>query len=125
MAFHKFSFEKLEVWQDARILTIAYYKLTETFPVEEKFGLSQQIRRAAISICSNIAEGSSRTSAKDKAHFTTLAFGSLMELLNQSIIACDLKLISENQLSDCRIIISKISIKLSNLKKSQLSKLTP
>ena len=122
---HQFSFERLEVWQEARLLTKMIYLSTNDFPLEEKYGLSQQMRRAAVSVCSNIAEGTSRISVKDQAHFTTMAFGSLTELLNQVIIAFDLEYISEKQLTDIRNKIQPLSIKLSNLKKSQLSKLNP
>ena len=120
---HQFSFEKLEAWQDSRRLAKEVYILTKAFPTEEKYGIGQQMRRAAVSVCSNVAEGTSRSSPKDQAHFTTIAFGSLMELLNQMIIAFDLEYISEPQLRDIRSIIQPLSIKLSNLKKSQLSKL--
>ncbi|MBA2499745.1 MAG: four helix bundle protein [Chitinophagaceae bacterium] len=123
MAEHIFSFEKLEVWKDARILTKEIYMLTKIFPTEEKYGLCQQIRRSSVSICSNIAEGTSRASAKDQAHFTTMAFGSLMELLNQIIIAFDLDYLNEKQLNNLRNRIQSLSVKLSNLKKSQLSRL--
>jgi four helix bundle protein len=63
---HQFSFERLEVWQEARLLTKMIYLSTGNFPPEEKYGLSQQMRRAAISVCSNIAEGTSRISVKDR-----------------------------------------------------------
>lgn len=80
MDAYQFSFEKLEVWQMARKLAVRIYKQTQSFPNEEKYGLTSQIRRSALSIGSNIAEGSTRASAKDQAHFTTVAYGSLMEV---------------------------------------------
>lgn len=123
MSFHQFSFEKLAVWQEARLLAKEVYLATKNLPSEEKYGLSQQMRRAAVSVCSNIAEGTSRVSAKDQAYFTTIAFGSLMELLNQAIIAYDLEYLSEKQLAGVREKIQPLSVKLSNLKKSQLSQL--
>ena len=125
MTEHVFSFEKLEAWKEARILAKEIYILTKEFPAEEKYGLCQQIRRSSVSICSNIAEGTSRSSAKDQAHFTTMAFGSLMELLNQIIIAFDLEYLNEKQLDNLRNLIQPLSIKLSKLKKSQLSRLNP
>jgi four helix bundle protein len=124
MGYHQFSFEKLAVWQEARLLAKEIYLVTNNFPSEEKFGLSQQIRRAAVSICSKIAEGTSRHSAKDQAYFTTIAYGSLMELLNQAIIANDLEYVSEKQLASIREKVQPLSFKLSNLKKSQLSQLS-
>ena len=73
---HIYSFEKLEVWKLARDLCVYIYKLTNTFPPEEKFGLISQMRRANISIASNIAEGSSRMGKKDQSHFYTISFSS-------------------------------------------------
>ena len=96
---YKFSFEKLNVWIDSKEFIKQIYLITKTFPDEEKFGLINQLRRASVSIASNLAEGTSRNTNKDKAHFTTLAFSSLMEVLNQIIISCFTK-ISVKQLND-------------------------
>ena len=85
-----FSFEKLEVWQDAKALTQVIYKSTRSFPDEEKFGLVSQLRRAMISLTSNIAEGSSRISPKNQVHFYHIAFSSLMEVLSQILISIEL-----------------------------------
>lgn len=71
------------------------YKITTTFPVSERFGLISQLRRASASICSNIAEGSARTTNKDQARFTTISFSSAVEVLNQLIISKELDFISE------------------------------
>ena len=73
-----FSFEKLAVWQDAKGLTKVIYTLTSSFPENEKFGLVSQLRRAMISVTSNIAEGSSRTSHKDQARFYQIGYSNLM-----------------------------------------------
>jgi four helix bundle protein len=67
-----YSFENLEVWQKSRNLVISVYKITAGFPLDEKFGLSSQLRRAAISVSSNIAEGSTRLSKSDQARFIKL-----------------------------------------------------
>lgn len=83
------SFEKLQVWNDARGLVKQVYTLTEQFPITEKYGLVSQMRRAVVSVVSNIAEGSGRSSQKDQAHFYQIAFSSLIELLNQFIIVND------------------------------------
>lgn len=123
MDTYQFSFEKLEVWQESRKLTGNIYQLTSNFPVEEKYGIIQQMRRAAISVCSNIAEGTTRVSPKDQAHFTVIAYSSLMELLNQLIIATDMNFLESQKLEDLRKMIQPLSIKLSNLKKSQLSRI--
>jgi four helix bundle protein len=109
----KYSFEKLEVWHDSRELTKLVYKITKGFPDDEKFGITNQMRRSAISVSSNIVEGSYRTTGKDKSNFMTIAYSSLMELLNQTIASLDLKYINEEQYNELRIQIEKISNKLS------------
>jgi four helix bundle protein len=115
-----YSFEKLEVWQLSRQLTSRVYKISKTFPEEEKFGLTSQIRRAMVSVCSNIAEGGSRNSYKDKARFTGMAFTSLMEVLNQLIISFDLEYINEKEYINIRSKINPIANMLNALHKSQL-----
>ena len=117
-----FSFEKLEVWNDARALVKMIYKLTEGFPSSEKFGLINQMNRAAVSVASNIAEGSARISAKDKSRFMHIAFGSLMELLNQLIIAGDFGWVNEDQMISGRSQIEKVANKLNALEKAFLSR---
>ena len=96
--------------------------ITQNFPSEEKFGLINQLRRASVSVASNLAEGTSRNTNKDKAHFTTMAFSSLMEVLNQIIIAKELGFIEEKDYQKIRTEIEKISNKLNALRKSQLNK---
>lgn len=123
---HKFSFEKLNVWETARQLTKTIYIITkEQCPDAEKFGLVSQMRRAAVSVCSNIAEGTSRTSTKDQAHFYQISYSSLMELLNQCIISNDLNYISEGTLIDIREKVEKTSNMLNSLRKSCLNKQHP
>ena len=116
-----FSFEKLEVWQEASDLVTKLYRTTESFPIEEKFGLTSQIRRASVSIASNLAEGTSRITNKDKAHFTTMAYSSTMELLNQLIVSRNLNFLSEENYINFRKSISKIFNMLNALRKSQLN----
>ena len=82
-----FRFEKLEVWQRAIVFADRVYEVTQPFPGDERFGLTSQMRRAAVSISSNIAEGSGRFSDKDFAHFVEIAYGSLMEVVSQGQIA--------------------------------------
>lgn len=81
------SFQDLKVWQSAYELTLEVYQLCETFPRQEQYGLSSQMTRAAVSVCSNIAEGFGRQTAKDKGQFYAMANGSLTELENQLLIA--------------------------------------
>tara|TARA_R110001583_G_scaffold36657_1_gene120678 strand:- start:1069 stop:1443 length:375 start_codon:yes stop_codon:yes gene_type:complete len=118
---YQFSFEKLNVWKEAVDFTKSIYLLTNTFPESEKFGVINQLRRASVSIASNLAEGTSRNTNKDKAHFSTLAFSSLMEVLNQLIISKELNFISEENYEKLREDISKISNMLNALRKAQLN----
>lgn len=118
MESRKFGFEKLEVWQDAKELAVLIYRITAKFPPEEKYGLASQLRRAAISVSSNIAEGSARSTAKNQAHFYTMAYSSLMEVLSQLLVAFDLKLISDQELSGIRPQVEKVSNKLNALRKA-------
>lgn len=118
---HIYSFEKLEVWKLAKDLCVYIYKLTGTFPNDEKFGLVSQMRRASVSIASNIAEGSSRMSKKDQSHFYTISFSSTIELLNQLIISHALAFLNEDELQESRLKIEPITKGLSNLKRSTLN----
>lgn len=90
----EFGFERLAIWQNSRILVKDVYRLVAAFGKEEKYGLSDQLRRAVISISSNIAEGCGRYSVKEKLHFTEIAYGSLMEVVCQIILSTDLGLTS-------------------------------
>jgi four helix bundle protein len=84
------SFEDLVVWQKAHQLVLAIYRVTRGFPLDERFGLSSQLRRAASSITANIAEGFRRDSSRDKARILNIAEGSLAETHNFLILARDL-----------------------------------
>jgi len=87
MSEFAYSFEKLRVWNDARELHRQVYRATRSFPHAELYGLTSQMNRAAVSIAANLAEGSSRTSRKDQAHFTQISYGSLTELACLAILA--------------------------------------
>lgn len=76
------SFEDLRVWQSVQDFAVAVYMLTKTFPKEEVYALTSQMRRASTSISTNIAEGFGRRSVKDKSHFYTMAYGSTLEVKN-------------------------------------------
>lgn len=117
---YTYPFEKLEVWRLSKNLVVSIYKITEKFPTEERFGLVNQMRRAAVSISSNLAEGSGRNTAKDQAYFYNMAYSSLMELLNQLLIAFDLKWIAEEEINRLREEIEIISVKINALRKSIL-----
>lgn len=117
----QFSFEKLIVWQKSKDLAVNIYKITNKFPNEERFGLISQMRRCSVSVASNIAEGTGRNSKKDKARFTEIAYASLMELINQLIIAYDLNFITKDQYEVTRKDIEEIGRMLNALRKSQLN----
>lgn len=117
-----YSFEKLEVWNEAKEFTKSIYTLTSKFPDSEKFGLVSQLRRASVSICSNIAEGSARKSFKDKAHFTTMAFSSTVEVLNQLILSFELDFIKEKDYLKLRQDIESVTNKLNGLRNYQIEK---
>jgi four helix bundle protein len=82
-----FSFEKLAVWQKAIEYADFVYKVTKDFPADERFGLTSQLRRSAVSVSANIAEGSSRYSRADMARFIEIAYGSLLESVTSLEIA--------------------------------------
>ena len=115
-----FNFEKLDVWSETLDLTKMVYKLTVDFPSNEIYGLVSQMRRAAVSVSSNIAEGSVRATMKDKIRFYEIAIASLMELLNQAIISKELGFISLVQYREIRVKIEQISRMLYSLRKSQM-----
>lgn len=113
-----FSFENLKVWQDSRKLVSSIYKLIEKFPSSEKYALSDQLKRAVISVPSNIAEGSGRFSSKEKIRFIEISYGSLMEVYCQLILAYDLQYINEDELKHESLKISEIAKMLKALKKT-------
>jgi len=105
------SFTKLDAWKEGHTLVIFIYTYTKTFPKEEMFGLTSQMRRCVVSITSNIAEGFSRNSWKEKLQFYAMALGSVTELQNQLLIARDVGYIAQknfSQLANQSIVVSKI-----------------
>lgn len=88
------NFKDLKAWQEGHVAVLMIYKQSKLFPESERFGLTNQIRRAAVSITSNIAEGFSRRGSKDKSHFYTIAHGSVTECQSQLLIARDLGYLS-------------------------------
>lgn len=97
-----FSFEGLKVWQEARLLTKLVYQFTLRLPDYEKYALGNQIRRAMISVTSNIAEGSARFSYKEKIHFLEIAYGSLAEVYNQLVVSSDLDYFSFEEIESLK-----------------------
>lgn len=111
-----YSFEKLQVWQSARLLVKQAYPLLKKFPYEERYDLCSQLRRSLTSIVSNIAEGSGRSSYKEKIHFLEIAYGSLMESYCQLIIASDLDYIKLEEVENLKTLIDGISKMLIGLR---------
>ena len=91
-------FKELLIWKKSRLFCSHIYSITSTFPNDEKFGLTNQLRRATISIPSNIAEGSSRNSNKDFSRFLEIAIGSAYEIETQLLISFDLGFLKSDQL---------------------------
>ena len=119
---HFYPFEKLRVWQDSRELVKDVYTSTRQFPRSEIYGLTSQTNRAAVSVSANLAEGASRTSRKDQAHFSEIAYSSLMELACLLILAVDLKLLSPSAESSLRERIEIVSRQVNALRNAQLSR---
>ena len=111
------SFTDLHGWQEGHKLVLMIYQTTDMFPEKEVFGLVSQMRRCSVSITSNIAEGFSRSTVKDKVQFYTIAQGSLTELQNQLLIARDVGFMARNEfkrIADQTVVVDKL---LNGLKK--------
>jgi four helix bundle protein len=113
-----FNFEKLETWHEAISFADSIYKLTRRFPDEERFGLTNQMRRAAVSISSNIAEGCSRSSRVDYARFVEIATGSVFEIVSQATIGRNQGYLSDTEYKQLYQAAEKQSRMLSGLRKS-------
>ena len=109
------NYRELVVWKRSMELVVETYKLVKHLPKEETYALSDQIRRAVVSIPSNIAEGNGRASAKDYARFLSLARGSKYELETQLMICVDLHYLSEDQISRAMILSGEIGRMLNAL----------
>ena len=119
----KFTFFDLRVYKEAKLLVREVYSLLDKFPKVETFALSDQLRRAVVSVPSNIAEGSGRYSIREKIHFIEIAYGSLTETLCQLDIAHDLLYISEKEFTEEKERIEVIGKQLSGLRSSFLKQL--
>ncbi|SDI44646.1 four helix bundle protein [Winogradskyella thalassocola] len=113
-------FKDLEIWKKSRLFCTSIYEITSKFPDSEKFGLTNQLRRASVSIPSNIAEGSSRSSNKDFSRFLQITLGSAYEIETQLLIAFDLKFINNQELNDLLKELESI-IKMTSKFKSTLN----
>jgi four helix bundle protein len=108
-------FRELRVWNKAIDLTELIYRLTSDFPKAEMYGLTSQMRRAAVSIASNIAEGSARGTKKDFKQFVLIAKGSVCELQTQLVIACRLALAPPEKLREAELLSNDVAQMLSGL----------
>ena len=105
-----FNFEKLDVWQKAIDFADQVYNPTRNFPSDERFGLTTQMRRAAVSVSSNIAEGTSRLSQTDFARFVEIATGSVFEVVSQSFIGRRQGFLKEEQFATCTLRLGKLVV---------------
>lgn len=119
----EYSFQKLNVWQEAKKLVVEVYHLLDSFPKFENYALCDQIRRAIVSVPSNIAEGSGRKSLKEQVRFLEISYGSLMEAYNQLLIAIDLTYITEDSVNAIKPSIDSVAKMINGLSSSYSKKL--
>lgn len=117
-----FGFENLEVWQKALAFADEVYRITAKFPSDERFGLTSQLRRASVSISSNVAEGSSRSSKVDFARFVEIAYGSLMECVSQLHVAKRQGFVDDAHFTEAISAADRLSRMLSGLRASLVKK---
>ncbi len=117
-----FNFEKLTVWQKSIDYADQIFSLTKSFPQDERFGLTSQLRRAAVSVSSNIAEGSSRSSNNDFSRFIEITYGSLMETISQAKIASRQGLVDSDEYDELYLSGEEIARMLSGLRASLKSR---
>lgn len=117
-----FPFEKYEIWNLSIHFAKGIYKLTSTFPKEEKYGLTNQMRRSSSSVGANIAEGVTRHSEKDKARFIEIAYGSLMETAHFLYLSKELEFIIEEEFASLRSQILELSNKINSFYKKLQTK---
>jgi four helix bundle protein len=120
---HQYPFEKLRVWQAARQLAKEIYLVTSKFPQREIYGLISQCNRAAVSVAANVAEGSSRQSRRDQAHFSEIAYASLMELACLLVLCSDLGILTVDSEANLRGSIEQLSLQLNALHRSQRARI--
>jgi four helix bundle protein len=115
-------YRKLDAYSKAQELVKAVYVLLKQFPKEEQYALCSQLRRAAVSITSNIAEGVTRYSYKDKVHFLEVSYGSLMEVMSQIEIAYSLEYINQTDLQNMELLVVQVARLLTSLQYSYMPK---
>ena len=117
-------YKELQVWQKAMDFVVEIYEISKLLPKEETYGISDQIRRAAVSIPSNIAEGQSRNSAKEFIQFLSIARGSLAELETQLLICTKVNMLSEDNIAEAQNITTEVGKMIKGLMNKLNSKLT-
>lgn len=117
----KYDYKNLDVYKESKTLVIMVYGMLKNFPKEEQYALCDQLRRAVISVPSNIAEGSGRRSAKEQVHFLEIAYGSLREVDCQLDIAHDLGYVSDMELKKVVTQIEKVSAIVSGLRNHHIA----
>lgn len=115
-------FTDIIAWQKGHEVVLSIYKITEKFPKEEVYGLTSQMRRCAVSITSNIAEGFSRNSSKEKDQFYAISSGSYSELKNQLLVAKDLNIIAAEEYTDVSEKIKNGHMILNGLRRANRAK---
>ena len=119
----KYNYKDLDLYKAAKDLVLSVYALLRKFPKEEQYALCDQLRRAVISIPSNIAEDLGRVSTKEQIHFLEIAYGSLREVDCQLDIAKDLAYISDDELSDVEKQIEKVAALITGMRKQRSASL--
>ena len=117
-------YKELQVWQKAMDLVVEIYKISKLLPKEEVYGISDQLRRAAVSSPSNIAEGQSRNSAKEFIQFLSIARGSLAELETQLLICTKVNMLSEDNIAEAQNITTEVGKMIKGLMNKLNSQLT-
>ena len=112
---YEYAFEKMTIWKIARRVTSLVYVKTKSFPRDELFGITSQLRRAAVSVCCNLAEGSARISAPDQNRFYEMAFGSAVEMVNLLIITKDLEFVSDSDYVELRKEVERLTYQINHL----------
>lgn len=114
----KKNYQDLVVWQRAIEFSVAIYEVTKDFPTDERFGLTSQLRRAGVSVASNIAEGSTRKSAREFSHFLTIALGSIAEIRTQMLIANKIGYLNGEGYNSLLTTVNELGSMLNGLKTS-------
>ena len=120
----KYNYQNLDVYKEAKSLVLMVYTLLKKFPKEEQYALCDQLRRAVISVPSNIAEGMGRCSVKEQVHFLEIAYGSLMEVECQIDIAKELTYISQIEQEQINLQVRRVAAMLSGLRNKRTTPLT-